>query len=75
VSTAALRYWLYKLRGEMGEATATPPPVRIVPVTVIGATTAELVEIGVDGVVLRFRAGTAASYVAQLVAALRRAAR
>jgi hypothetical protein len=33
VSTAALRYWLYKLRAETGEATAPPTPVRIVPVT------------------------------------------
>src|SRR5262249_35049062 len=71
VSLAALRYWLYKLRAEAGEASAVSTPVRILPVTVTGATTADVVELAVEGVVVRFRAGTAASYVAQLVAALR----
>lgn len=70
VSVGAFRHWLYRLRRER-HAQARHPSVRLLPVTVAAPTTSELVEVGVGGLVIRFRAGTDADYVAGLVAALR----
>lgn len=69
VSVSALRHWLYKLRRERSARRATS--VRILPITVAPAPTPELVEVGVDGLIIRFRAGTDAGYIAQVVTALR----
>jgi hypothetical protein len=69
VSVGALRHWLYKLRRE-GHTRASAP-VRILPITVTPALVPELVEVGVDGLVVRFRAGTDAGYIAQVITALR----
>ncbi len=71
VTVSALRHWLYRLRRERHGQAAACAAVRLVPVTVAAAPCSELVEVGVDGLVLRFRAGTDVGYVAGLVAALR----
>ena len=70
VTVGALRYWLYRLRRER-DAHDGARTVRLVPVTVASAPPSELVEVGVDGLVVRFRAGTDTGYVAGLVTALR----
>lgn len=69
VTVGALRHWLYKLRHE-GQQEGDKP-IRLVPVTVTSPTALEVIEVGVEGAVLRFRAGTDAGYIAGLVHALR----
>ncbi len=71
VTVGAFRHWLYRLRRERGASGAAHASVRLVPVTVTAAPASEFVEVGVDGLVVRFRAGTDAGYVAGLVTALR----
>lgn len=71
VTVGAFRHWLYRLRRERHGQGAPRATVRLVPVTVAAAPSSELVEVGVDGLVVRFRTGVDAAYVAGLVAALR----
>ena len=69
VSVGALRHWLYKLRRE--DTSRVAAPIRMLPITITPSPTPERLEIDVEGLVLRFRAGTDVGYVAQVVTALR----
>lgn len=70
VSVGTFRHWLYRLRRER-HGQSPRAAVRLLPVTVAASSLSEPVEVGVGGLVIRFRAGTDADYVAGLVAALR----
>ncbi len=67
VSSAALQHWRLKLQRERGGTRQDASSVRLLPVTVTSSSTPEMVEVGVDGMVLWFRARTDAGYVAQLL--------
>ncbi|APR88656.1 hypothetical protein A7982_14005 [Minicystis rosea] len=71
VSISTFRQWLYKLRTELPPQAPSRPALRLLPVTVAGASSSsELLEVSVNGLVLRFRAGTDPRCVARLVVAL-----
>jgi transposase-like protein len=71
VSSAALRQWRLKLRREPSRSLREAAAVRLLPVQTTSPSAPERMEVGVDGVVVRFQAGTDTRYIAQLVEALR----
>ena len=67
VGLPALRYWIYKLRGEEETPPARPQEVRLLPVEVAGL---RGIEGRVGQVSIALPPGTPAAYVAELVSAL-----
>jgi len=71
VSSAALRHWRLKLRRERSGSFREAAAVRLLPVQTTSPSAPERMEVDLDGVVVRFQAGTDPHYIVQLVGTLK----
>jgi hypothetical protein len=73
VGLAALRYWIYKLRGEKEGPRRSSREVRLLPVEVTRPALSPAIELRLGDVSIAVPAGTRAEYIAEIVAVLRAA--